>query len=192
MVLSWLWKKKGKGKRHKSTTSIGTLSHGSNDNTTGQDDITLLHEQHKRFVDSFFSSIHSHNLDEFKRMAVSGARVNVAKAEADMTFNEYVAELGNVWASFPDFEMTLLELPKSESHQQVTIHVRVSGTHTGKPYGFGPFPEIEAKGTECQNDPESITFALNEDGVMTAMRVTMAGNLGGPPGFYTQIGGLVF
>ena len=71
------------------------------------------------------------------------------------------------------------------------VFATASGTHTGAPYGFGPYPAIEATGRVVLNDPEEATITIDEKtGLITNMRFVAKGCRSGPPGFYEQIGGL--
>lgn len=74
--------------------------------------------------------------------------------EASMTVTEYFEEQKSILASFPDFHLAATSAIKEQQDGSVSFHVRGRGTHTGAPYGFGPYPILEAKGVRCQNDPE--------------------------------------
>jgi len=61
------------------------------------------------------------------------------EGQHSLPWEEYVQVCKDCWASFPD-----LNFAWSESNElndgTLTSMVVVSGTHTGAPYGFGPFP----------------------------------------------------
>jgi hypothetical protein len=72
-----------------------------------------------------------------------------------MTPSELQTEQDNTWRSFPDFSIDFAsENLKEQADGSVTVNITARGTHTGEPFGFGPFPAIKAKGVFCQNDPE--------------------------------------
>jgi hypothetical protein len=81
-------------------------------------------------------------------------KCDVCFPEAKMTVPDYQLEMNNVMLSFPDFRLDCTSDMQEQADGSVTVHVRGRGTHTGEPYGFGPFPAIPAKGVFCQNDPE--------------------------------------
>jgi hypothetical protein len=63
------------------------------------------------------------------------------------------------------------------------------GTHTGAPYGFGPFPPIPATGIVVEEDPCHLYISV-KNGKMTKFVIdTYCGDLVGPPGYYQKIGG---
>merc|ERR1712187_892229 len=107
---------------------------------------------------------------------------------ATMTVSGFICELKKVFDSFLDFNVNYESIMEVEPGIYILKHGIFSGTHTGKPYGYGPFPEVEAKGLKAQNDPESLTFWI-EDCKIVKMKVFSHGNLCGPPGFYEQVGG---
>ena len=72
----------------------------------------------------------------------------------------------------------------------VVLKVRWTGTHTGKPYAFGPYEPIPAKGTHVALDPERITVTL-QDGLVIKCRVEPEGPNTGWHGVYQAIGGLI-
>ena len=67
------------------------------------------------------------------------------------------------------------------------------GTHTGKPFAFGPYPPIEPKGVVVQDEPIQLYLTIDEEtSRIIHCDVQANGNMCGPPGFYTQIGGIIF
>lgn len=106
-----------------------------------------------------------------------------------MPWPEYLQVCKDVFASFPDISFAWTETNTLDDGT-VSSKVAVSGTHTGAPFGFGPFPPIEATGIKCQNDPEYVEFITEGDKIKTMKVVAPKGSVkSGPPGFYVQIGG---
>lgn len=111
------------------------------------------------------------------------------QGQHNMEWADYVQVCKDVFASFPDINFAW-----SESNElndgTVTSKVVVSGTHTGAPFGFGPFPPIEATRIKCQNDPEYVEWIVEGNKVKQMKVVAPEGSFKtGPPGFYVQIGG---
>ena len=77
--------------------------------------------------------------------------------EAPMTIGGFSDELERMFRAFPDLD---IESDDIVVHSPCCISVKfvVFGTHTGTPYGFGPFPEIEPKGAKVKLDPEYVPF----------------------------------
>ena len=80
-------------------------------------------------------------------------RGEVIFKEAPMNIVGFTDELERLYKSFPDFYVHYEDVQVLGPDSISTV-LRVEGTHTGAPYGFGPFPEIEPKGTKVKLDPE--------------------------------------
>jgi len=65
-----------------------------------------------------------------------------------------------------------------------------TGKHDGVPYGFGPYEEIPATGITVKIAPIKFEFFV-KDGKVMKMVIDADGEIVGPPGFYTQIGGVI-
>jgi len=112
--------------------------------------------------------------------------------EAKMLACHYDETCQTTYRSFPDLKLVTTEEGLEEIEPGiVVVIITAQGTHTGEPYCFGPFPEVEAKGTSVRNDPERLKFHV-EDGRIRKLEVEPLGRNTGPPGFYTQVGGLIF
>lgn len=81
-------------------------------------------------------------------------RAEVLFQDAKMTISEFVAEEESIVASFPDLKFVTIQAPKEQKDGTVVSSAYAHATHTGAPYGFGPYPAIESKGVYCRNDPE--------------------------------------
>ena len=101
----------------------------------------------------------------------------------------WVEENYKVAASFPDFHFTCHEWVTTDCGV-IVVHAQASGTHTGAPYACGPCEPIDAAGSKVCNDPEEFCFFFREGQEKCCRMVVCAkGEMTGPPGLYTQIGG---
>ncbi|CAB9529818.1 unknown protein [Seminavis robusta] len=98
------------------------------------------------------------------------------------------AEHDKLYKSFPDIKFTYECIKEDRAGQVVVEELRASATHTGEPYGFGPFPPVPTSNKSVANDPERLWFTV-KDGKIVMMQVISLGDITGPPGFYVQIGG---
>ena len=73
--------------------------------------------------------------------------------EAHMNVHGFADELDRIYRSFPDLNTKYGE-SQVLGPDCISVVVQVSGTHTGAPYSFGPFPEIAPTGTKVQLDRE--------------------------------------
>lgn len=163
-------------------------------------------------VAEFVRLVNSHQ-EDFS--SIFDARADVLFKDAPMTLDGFLGEWAKIFRSFPDFYLRVEGGIDEQPDGTVIAVLNAGGTHTGTPYSFGPFPEIEATGIKVANDPEyvelgSVIFTrinslrhrrpLNrrvcftiEDGKIKKFAVeSVGGELTGPPGLYTQIGGLIF
>ena len=134
------------------------------------------------------------NSDDIDGIAAIGTPdakfVHGEEGELTLSWPGYVQLHKDVLASFPDLHFHWSE-SKELDDGTVTSKVYVTGTHTGSPFGFGPFPPIEATGIKCQNDPEDVQWIIEGDKIKETRVIcgTKGSTKAGPPGFYVQIGG---
>ncbi|CAB9502571.1 expressed unknown protein [Seminavis robusta] len=118
----------------------------------------------------------------FEFRALDGSLVH------EMNWQDFREETMKIFNSFPDFA----NKPKSIREGQdgtVKVHYAVtSGTHSGTPFAFGPFPPIEASNTRVVNDPEDVRLTFC-DGRIRRFAISARGEMVGPAGLYTQLGG---
>jgi hypothetical protein len=80
-------------------------------------------------------------------------RADVLFKEAPMTLDGYEDEWQKVYHSFPDFSLQLEGDIQEQADGKIVAIVLASGTHTGAPYAFGPYPEIPITNIRVNNDP---------------------------------------
>lgn len=96
--------------------------------------------------------------------------------------------------SFPDFAFNSGKAPvyKAEDGSYYGDIV-VSGTHTGEAYAPMPgLTPVEKTDKKVDIGPEKFSLFLNEEGKVTKITIEPSeGKPAGPPGFYTEIGGVL-
>merc|ERR550537_636735 len=104
--------------------------------------------------------------------------------------------MGNLIASFPDLTFNFTNVaPTKKEDGGWAADIVVMGTHTGAAFSPmpGKLPAIETTGKQVQIGPE--TFTLYTDGAGKVVKTTIEplhkGAPAGPPGFYTEIGGVL-
>jgi hypothetical protein len=111
--------------------------------------------------------------------------------EVELLVDTAVEELSNTRSSFPDFHLCYEKIIDISPTQAKIVNLQASGTHTGTPYGFGPYPEISATGIRCKNDFEDVTITVDaQTGMILSTKFVAKGPLTGPAGLYNQIGGM--
>ena len=111
--------------------------------------------------------------------------------DAFMNISEYIEEMVRACRAFPDLKFKWKSVKAEGDNKAVIRGLQAQGTHQ-RPYGFGPYPPIEATQIKCTNDPEDVIVWMGSKGKISKAQFIPKGELTGPPGFYTQIGGLIF
>lgn len=130
--------------------------------------------------------MNQHNLDAM--LAISDQNCNIHFEDSHMRQEDFFEEIRNLFTSFPDFGFAWNDVQQTGPGQVEIGFFQASGTHTGKPYGFGPYPPMEAKGIAVKNDPEKVIIEVAHDMIQKVTFIA-TGELTGPPGVYIQIGG---
>lgn len=140
-------------------------------------------------IESFIGILNRGATEEMPRLFQANA--DVVFTDAHMTIEEYTEEMKRACQAFPDLSFTWQSVEAIGTDQAVVRGLRAQGTHKG-PYGFGPYPTIEPTHIVCKNDPEEVTVWVSPHGQIRKALFVPKGQLTGPPGFYTQIGGIIF
>ena len=141
----------------------------------------------KRFVETF----NSHDAESIAK--TMSPTCSIEFIEAKMSCDSFMEENRMVLKCFPDINFAYKSVKDIAPNVAFIDKLCVTATHTGAPYGFGPYPAIEPKGYKIKNDPEDTTITIDpETGLITRMKIVAHGRLSGPPGFYEQIGGILF
>lgn len=170
--------------------------------------VTLLTENEQVVTD------HLQHINNREEMTHFHADANIMFKDAPMTLGGFQEELRRIFDSLPDFKLHIVGPIQEQADGTVLATMYATGTHTGKPYSFGPFPEVDPKGTAIKLDAEYVataTISINRiktsstdhrthrncfftvrDGKIVHIKVMPLGESTGPPGVYTQLGGLVF
>lgn len=106
----------------------------------------------------------------------------------DVRMSDYLNEMSSAVESFPDLNIIWKNIHQLEPGKVEIGYFQITGTHTGKPYGFDPYPEVAPEGHKVLTDPEKIIFETN-DGKFSKITYIASSDLSGLPGIYRQIGG---
>jgi hypothetical protein len=157
-------------------------------------DYTIKHatkQTKNEFIADCFSRSMLVSDDECWRAYVTNETTVVfADSGKEMLGYEFLEEVASALSSFPDLRFTWSKFTEISPGVVTSSSLVAEGTHTGEPYGFGPFPAIKAKGTKCKDPPLTVTGTI-ENGKIVHWHLDGGGELCGPPSFYTQIGGIV-
>ena len=149
-----LWKQAsskfwGTNARNAKTNSILTLI---DDQSYDESESGSLHLETRRTKECVVDLVA--HLNEKKSIShFYHASGEVVFKEAPMTSAGFVEEWHRLYKAFPNVSVSCTEL-KTIRPDCVTAIFQVEGTHTGEPYGFGPFPEIPVTGIHVKLDPE--------------------------------------
>ena len=140
-------------------------------------------------LEAFFHASNRHDTNEMAQFFEE--RADVLFEETPMSVQEYIEECGRIFKAFPDLTFHWKSIESHGPDGAIMPGLYVLGTHKG-PYAFGPYPEIAATNKVCRNDPEDFTIWLGPTGKIRKAKIIPKGEMTGPAGLYTQIGGLVF
>lgn len=73
---------------------------------------------------------------------------------ASMNLSGYNEEFAKMCRCFPDFHSEAVGDVIEHTDGTVSFSCVCTGTHTGTPYAFGPYPEIAATGIKIKLGPE--------------------------------------
>merc|ERR1719502_1989972 len=104
--------------------------------------------------------------------------------------------IGGLIASFPDLTFNFNKATaKKNKDGSWAADIVVMGTHTGPAFTpmAGKLPPVETTGKCVKIGPETFTLWTDADGKVCKTEITPlgAGHPHGPPGFYTEIGGVL-
>jgi len=143
----------------------------------------------KLVEENWCKAMNRRDYNAIRRLSTSDSICMYKGAESGMPLSGFLNEVLNLLDSFPDNKM------KWDSVQEVAPGVVVvknfvgRGTHTGKPFGFGPFPKIPATYKVVEEDPCHLTIKIKNGKMSRFIIDTYCGDLVGPPGYYQKIGG---
>lgn len=105
--------------------------------------------------------------------------------ETNITIKHYGEMIQKIIRSFPDFSIKCSDVVEVGNGVVQVRQAVESGTHTGEPFGFQCYQMLPATGLKCINDPEHLTFFIN-DGKIVQVHVLCTGAFCGPVGLYKQ------
>eukprot|EP00934_Nitzschia_sp_Nitz4_P000673 Nitzschia sp. Nitz4//scaffold134_size62860//38414//38962//NITZ4_006331-RA/size62860-processed-gene-0.35-mRNA-1//1//CDS//3329535505//673//frame0 len=129
-------------------------------------------------------------MDNLRRFAAPNSAFFFKGAERGMPLEAFIESMSTMHASFPDVAVTYDSIEEVRPGEVLVKNVTSHGTHTGAPFGFGPFPPIPKTGKECTSQ-FNVLFTLEKGKLTEALVEPRAGQLMGPANYYLQIGGKI-
>ena len=193
-----------------SMSSISEVSSINKDKGLGE---TFLYQDTKvtektplamRVLRQWLHHKNDHHITKMMELTSPSCYFHFVDAEASMPSHEFYTACEDTNRSFPNisFYWSRMKLKKiTDNGNTVKIVVKDYygvGKHTGEPLGFGPYDPIPATGLEVRDENIEFTFTLSrEHGKEGTFKIVNAkinafGQMVGPPGFYSKIGGLIF
>ena len=106
-----------------------------------------------------------------------------------MPFELFFSSCKAIWESFPEQQLAWDSVKEIRPGVVKVKNYKGYGRHTGKPYSFGPYPPIKAKGAVVDEKPCHLIITLKRGKVVGFEINAYHGDVVGPPGYYQQIGG---
>jgi hypothetical protein len=141
----------------------------------------------------------AHDVEKMAELTADNCCFTFIDSETEMPAREFYQAMKDIYASFPDLHffwrsMKVQGTNSSTSRNPGTVVVIKDyygiGKHTGAPYFFGPYPPVETSYLTVQDAIIELTFTVR-DGKIANVTIYAFGEVVGPPGFYTKIGGLI-
>jgi hypothetical protein len=139
-------------------------------------------------IQKYVELLNNHDAEGLRALGAPESKIDLGGLEMDFA-GDYIKALEEAWASFPDMKFLSGEITGGGDGKIYLKAMQYLGTHTGAPYGFGPYPRLEAAGVKCYSELEDMEFVVENDKIVDARLIPVEGALSGPPRFYTQIGG---
>uniref|UniRef100_A0A7S3KXR5 SnoaL-like domain-containing protein n=1 Tax=Amphora coffeiformis TaxID=265554 RepID=A0A7S3KXR5_9STRA len=134
----------------------------------------------------YAQSLDSRDVDAIK--ALAHPHCDTQFAEINMKMTDFLNEFVRVFKAFPDLNFLWKDIKQVQPGVVEIGFFQVTGTHTGEPWGFEPFPAVPAEGRKVKTDPERIVFQT-EGGKFRKITYIASSDQSGLPGIYRQIGG---
>ena len=159
---------------------------------SGRDSLTVVEESEAiRVIKEWTVRWAAQDLKGAQALASPDCSIYFKDAEADMLFSDFVDNMGSLMESFPDYTFTWGDIIETEPGEVHLYDYQSTLTHTGKPYSFGGYDPIEAKGTVVKDHIPHIIYKV-QGGIVTNMEILAEGKIVGLPGIYLAIGGVIF
>ena len=139
----------------------------------------------------FCEAFNRRDTEPLRKLASSNCLCQYKGAENALPLSQMLDAVNGVFASFPDSQSRWESVKEVKRNKVVIKGLYSFGTHTGKPFGFGPFKPIPATGKFVKEDPADIILTMS-GGKITHLEIDMENvknAVTGPPGYYMSIGG---
>ena len=146
-----------------------------------------------KVVRRHFRKMNEHNIASVRKLHTEDCMFYFfdqnGELACEMRMEDFEEIMTSTWASFPDLKFRCLTLAMDENDGAVSIsNCVLAGTHTGQPYGFGPFEPVEPSGrTLCMDREDAKIWVRN--GKICRHEWHARGEMTGPMGLYTLAGG---
>lgn len=149
------------------------------------------HSEKIAVAEEYFRQLNDHNIQGAEQLLTDDYIVYFRSSDYELAWEDLAQEGQKILDAFPDYRFTYCRIETEMVGDEVVVvvhNVTSGGTHTAKAYGFGPYDPIEPQGAFVLNDPEETRFYFRGNKIYKA-EVTSKGQLNGPAGIYTQLGG---
>ena len=181
------------------TVSVFSTSDDTEMVLTKEDPIPKNAPEALRVVREWIQYKDEHNMEKMKELIHEKCFFTFSDSETEMPSREFIEACSDCFDSFPDLHffwksMKIQGINSNTSRYPGTVVVIKDyygiGKHTGTPYSFGPYPPVEPTGTTVRDENIEFTFTVR-DGKIVNATIYAFGEVVGPPGFYTKVGGMI-
>eukprot|EP00934_Nitzschia_sp_Nitz4_P005863 Nitzschia sp. Nitz4//scaffold262_size27079//10152//10697//NITZ4_008220-RA/size27079-processed-gene-0.7-mRNA-1//-1//CDS//3329544751//5853//frame0 len=141
-----------------------------------------------KVVAEFLDAFNRRNENAIRKVATVDAEFCFHGAERGMPFDFFLNGLHDVQQSFPDVCVTYDAIDEVEDGIVRVDNFHSRGTHTGVPFGFGPYPAIPRTDIVVEESADW-TVLVTKGKIFKLIVKPPQGELVGPPAYYQKIGG---
>lgn len=139
----------------------------------------------------WLEAVNTHDLKAAGAFVTKDAQLHLKEHDKrltlDMSWDCWCGVQAKIMESLPDYHF---EYRKAVGHRGAVVLkvVRAGGTHSGTPFGYGPFAPLSPTGKFVENDPEEVYFFFREGEEKISKIMSFAtGEFSGAPGLYAQL-----
>ena len=167
--------------------SAGSQSIGSKSRSKSEN-VQLVEAWMLAWAQKDFDLVISMSLDNCEYL------VPIADGETmKVKLTDFLEQMQSTYASFPDYATEWDEMRDSKENTVRIKNFVSTGTHTGEPFAFGPYPAMPAKGLKIRDHPvDVLVYVDKEAGKIQKVRLLSKPEVtSGPAQYYIQVGGLI-
>ena len=147
-------------------------------------------------VEAWMKAWQQKDFDLVISMSLDDCEYLVPIADGDtmkVKLTDFLEQMKGTYASFPDYDTEWDEMRDSKDNTVRIKNFVSTGTHTGEPFAFGPYPAMPAKGMKIRDHPVDVLVYIDKQTakIEKVRLLSKPGVSSGPAVYYLQVGGFI-